>query len=1086
MKLSVISLCSHHTAETLLAASERSNAQSHFLKLDWRQYAALDDLQQFLPALQKSVNENAVTVVFDGTSAFYTKNLISQGLGMELQEDALCRKALETFCKNNQLPCSGSVTNGARIPDGSVPMCSSHCANQGFILTRGGCCIVVFPISENSSVLNFELMFSNGFFPFLLRNSGDTAVTQTTAIRSDKVDDVNEYLRLFKQGKNILPLVYEEDGHWNFSVTAIRSSEAESRQACESLLEDIQAEMGEIILTKFAEKKQKQVEKIQNYKYQAKNSFKDFNLDDEEKPKYRAMQASNQPDETKKRRRFGFGFIKTILFGICVCTFLVSAGYLGLRYYNSIDNSKKYDDLQEVYENGGFPSMDYPSDYDKAFSGLYQINQDIVGWLTIDDTNINYPVVQADDNDYYHRLSFRGDYSLYGVPFVDYRVDLKNGSTNTIIYGHNIKNDEQMFNPLIHYSDVDFYKKHPIVNFHTVYGERKYKIFAMFITNASPTHGEVFPYHNFIDANDISDVQEHIYNVQIRSLIDTGVDVLPSDELLTLSTCTYEFENARFVVLARLLRDGESEDIDKSAVSKAKNPLMPDIWYELYGGEKPVLSVPTFSDVIVLDGNPNHNLQISDGKEDTEEEIPENDEVIKEETPKEEVSEEVSTEIPKQEIPEQVLSKAPEVQENVIQQNPNTEEVQKPAEKPAETPVQQETTKQETQVQQPQQSQTQQNQQSQTQTPAQKPAEDVKQPAVQEKEPEKKPNAQIKVEEDEKEDETQSQVNFERIEEDGESSNQVNIEYVDDLNFSEEKEDEKKTDEEDDEPKENVNSNSSQNNKKEESNDDDDDKKTSYDDSETLSVKINGKKVTDSAYNIVAKMVQAEVGASFEVEAIKAQAVAAYTYVKYNNKSNIAPSVAANSTVSSKVANAVKQVIGEAVYYNGSYANTTYCAANAGVSNSSVDVWGGNVPYLVSVESEGDEECIYYGKQTRLSEDYVAKQIKAYYNENPYDYGDPDEWFGKYSYGEGKYISKIKVCGQNLSGRYVRETLLQYKIASAAFEVEYDSKKEEFVFTTYGYGHGVGMSQLGANYYAKCGWTYDEILEHYYKNTQVR
>lgn len=1063
MKLSVISLCSHHNADTLLAASDRSNAQSDFLKLDWRQYAVLDDLQQFLPALQKSVNENVVTVVFDGTTAFYTKNLIAQGLGMELEEDALCRKALETFCQDNQIPCSGSITNGARIPDGSVPMYSSHCSNQGFILTRSGRCIVVFPISERNPVLNFELMFSNGFFSFLLRNSGDTAVTQTTAIRSDKVDDVQEYLRLFKQGKNILPLVYEEDEQWNFSVTAIRSSEAESRQACESLLEDIQAEMGDIILTKFADKKQKSVEKFQSYKYKAQTNSKNSDFNGEEKPKYRAMQASNNADETKKHRRFGFGFIKTILFAICVCTFLVSAGYLGLRYYNSKSNLQEYDDLQEVYASGGFPSMGYPEDYDKAFSGLYQINQDIVGWLSIDDTNINYPVVQTNDNDYYHRLSFEGDYSLYGVPFVDYRVDLKNSSTNTIIYGHNIKNDEQMFNPLVHYSDVDFYKKHPIVNFHTIYGEKKYKIFAMFIANASPTHGEVFPYHNFVDATDISEIQEYIYNVQIRSLLNTGVDVLPSDELLTLSTCTYEFENARFVVLARLLRDGEDETIDKSQVSKANNPLMPDIWYELYGGEKPVLSVPTFSDVIVLDNDQNLHLQLPDAEEDKED--------IKEEISKEEVSDEIpeteNQEIIPQEPPKETVEETPskspevkeEVQESVTQQTPIAPEVQKPAETP----------KQETQVQQ---SQTQ-----QTQTPAQKPEEDVKQPVVKEdKEP---------ADEEEKQDDSQNQTNFERIDEEEEQeTNQVNIEYDDDLDLSDDDDEKNQTVDDEESNDEDLNSNSSQNNKNDE--DDDDDKKVSYDDSETVSVKINGKKVTDSAYNIVAKMVQAEVGDSFEVEAIKAQAVAAYTYIKYNNNANIAPSVAAKSNVSSKVANAVKQVIGEAVYYNGAYANTTYCAANAGVSNSSVDVWGGNVPYLVSVESEGDEKCIYYGKVTRLSEDYVANQIEDYYNDDPYDYGDPDEWFGKYSCGEGKYISKIKVCGKNLSGRYVRETLLQYKIASAAFEVEYDSKKEEFVFTTYGYGHGVGMSQLGANYYAKCGWTYDEILEHYYSNTKVR
>ena len=79
-------------------------------------------------------------------------------------------------------------------------------------------------------------------------------------------------------------------------------------------------------------------------------------------------------------------------------------------------------------------------------------------------------------------------------------------------------------------------------------------------------------------------------------------------------------------------------------------------------------------------------------------------------------------------------------------------------------------------------------------------------------------------------------------------------------------------------------------------------------------------------------------------------------------------------------------------------------------------------------------------------------------------------------------MDSIEVCGERISGREVREELLDLQINSAAFEVEYD---DEFTFTTYGYGHGVGMSQQGADYYAQQGWTYEEILNHYYPNTQL-
>ena len=135
---------------------------------------------------------------------------------------------------------------------------------------------------------------------------------------------------------------------------------------------------------------------------------------------------------------------------------------------------------------------------------------------------------------------------------------------------------------------------------------------------------------------------------------------------------------------------------------------------------------------------------------------------------------------------------------------------------------------------------------------------------------------------------------------------------------------------------------------------------SSYDENDQLSAKINGKTVTGSAYDIVCMMVQAEMGTTFRTEALKAQAVAAYTYVKYNNQAGVNPAVVAKTSISANVEEAVRAVIGEAVYYNGSYANTTYCAANAGVSNNSEDVWGGSLPYLTSVKSEGDKQHLLW------------------------------------------------------------------------------------------------------------------------------
>lgn len=280
--------------------------------------------------------------------------------------------------------------------------------------------------------------------------------------------------------------------------------------------------------------------------------------------------------------------IISFLLFIFILIFLGSVGYLGYYYWKSAQNRSTYQSLREVYDNPGFLApAGYPSGYDKDFAGLWEINPDIVGWINIDGTGLDYPVVQTTDNTKYYRMNFEGEYSEHAVPFVDAAVDLKKPSTNTIIYGHNIRTDGQMFNILKGYKELEYYQQHPVVEFNSVYHEGQYKIISVFYTNTHSEHGEIFPYHEFIDSQSETQTQEYIDDVLIRSIINTGVDVLPSDELLTLSTCTYEFKDARYVVVARKVRKGESADVDTSQASMNPNPLYPDVWYQLFGGTKP-------------------------------------------------------------------------------------------------------------------------------------------------------------------------------------------------------------------------------------------------------------------------------------------------------------------------------------------------------------------------------------------------------------------------------------------------------------------------------------------------------------------
>ena len=227
-----------------------------------------------------------------------------------------------------------------------------------------------------------------------------------------------------------------------------------------------------------------------------------------------------------------------------------------------------------------------------GFEALQKQNSDIRAWIKIDGTNINNPVYQTKNNDFYVDHDMEKRSSRYGALFIDKsaKIGYESNSKNVVIYGHHMK-DGTMFGPLKKYTDISFYKEHPIIDFTTLYNEGKYKVFAVFITNTLEAHdnGKIFNYrmHGFG-----SDEQflKFIDDVKIRSIINTGVDVLENDEIITLSTCTYEFEEARLVVMARKVRDGETDIMNTSGAEVNANPLYPQIWYDIKGGKKPILS----------------------------------------------------------------------------------------------------------------------------------------------------------------------------------------------------------------------------------------------------------------------------------------------------------------------------------------------------------------------------------------------------------------------------------------------------------------------------------------------------------------
>lgn len=253
---------------------------------------------------------------------------------------------------------------------------------------------------------------------------------------------------------------------------------------------------------------------------------------------------------------------------------------------NLADGVKEHGDAVIDQSIRGQYDVTFPDGMLAKYAPLYATNTDLRGWISIPAFEINLPVVQGSDNDYYLKRNIYKKWTEYGVPFFDYRIAENQFDTlprNTVIYGHNMRSDDLIFGMLEEYRDIDGFKRAPVIECNTIYGDNLWLVCGVFISNskAEQDNGYVFPY-NFIDCSD-QKFAEYIVELEKRSFYDTGVDLAVTDKILTLSTCCYDFEDARLVVVARLLRDGESVSVDTSKAVKNPNPKGPQAWYDSLG-----------------------------------------------------------------------------------------------------------------------------------------------------------------------------------------------------------------------------------------------------------------------------------------------------------------------------------------------------------------------------------------------------------------------------------------------------------------------------------------------------------------------
>jgi len=185
---------------------------------------------------------------------------------------------------------------------------------------------------------------------------------------------------------------------------------------------------------------------------------------------------------------------------------------------------------------------------------LQEVNPDIVGWLEIEGTEISYPVLQDDDNEFYMTHNYKKEYTKDGSLFLDKDYNWELPSTNLLIYGHN-NNNGKMFNKLLDYKDEKFYKEHQTIRFTTEKEDAVYEIIAVFESRVYyKSEKDVFRYYYFINAENEQEFNEYVNNSKEASLYETGKTAAYGDQLITLSTCAYHTEDGRFAIVARMSR----------------------------------------------------------------------------------------------------------------------------------------------------------------------------------------------------------------------------------------------------------------------------------------------------------------------------------------------------------------------------------------------------------------------------------------------------------------------------------------------------------------------------------------------------
>lgn len=288
-------------------------------------------------------------------------------------------------------------------------------------------------------------------------------------------------------------------------------------------------------------------------------------------------------------------WVKAVLLIFFIAVFLTSGYFLADYLRNSQQEQGSFDDLADMMEaaqqqkpdkqqtvkpvdpmEGDHAQMPEEDPYEglvpvvdpatgetvymlPEFAELYTLNRDIVGWMTLEGTNLNYPVMhRPEDVDYYLERDFYGEHSYRGCFYLQEICSLDPHSDNVTIYGHNMS-DGTMMAALHKYKKQSFWEEHKTITLNTLTEYRQYEVVAVFRTSVSVDTG--FLYNRFVDASDPEEFEAYIEKCKSIAYYDTGVEAHYGDKLITLSTCDRSITNGRLVVVAKLITGEANEEL---------------------------------------------------------------------------------------------------------------------------------------------------------------------------------------------------------------------------------------------------------------------------------------------------------------------------------------------------------------------------------------------------------------------------------------------------------------------------------------------------------------------------------------------